>query len=151
MKRKQWVNILIGFPASGKTTYAEKLKSDDTVILSSDLIRKELYGDESIQGNPKEVFDILYDRMKVNLKDGKNIVIDATNICKRDRAEAIRIAKLYNCFVRAIEICTSIETCKKRNTNRERKVPDYVYNKMLIRYEAPTVEEGFDIIKCIRV
>ena len=53
--------ILCGIPGSGKTTYAKKYieNNANTIHLSSDAIRKELYGDESVQGNPGEVFFFL--------------------------------------------------------------------------------------------
>ena len=41
--------ILCGIPGSGKSTYAQSFEELGWVHLSSDLIRKELYGDESIQ------------------------------------------------------------------------------------------------------
>lgn len=80
--------ILIGLPASGKSTYAEKIKNDNTVVLSSDSIRKEIYGNESIQGNPKEIFDTLYSRMRSALSENKDVIVDATNINIRDRSLA---------------------------------------------------------------
>lgn len=50
--------ILCGSPGSGKTTYAEKYLSEhaNTVYLSSDQIRKEMWGNESIQGDNNEIF-----------------------------------------------------------------------------------------------
>jgi predicted kinase len=41
--------LLCGIPGSGKTTYAKTNAFKDDIILSSDSIRKEFYGDESIQ------------------------------------------------------------------------------------------------------
>ena len=39
--------LAIGLPASGKSTYLSKLK--DVNIVCGDMIRKEFFGDESIQ------------------------------------------------------------------------------------------------------
>ena len=50
------LTLLIGLPGSGKTTYAKNYAQkyiNDVVHLSSDKIRQELYGDETIQGNPE--------------------------------------------------------------------------------------------------
>ena len=39
--------LMIGLPASGKSTLAEQIaKSEDAEIVSSDNIRKELYGED---------------------------------------------------------------------------------------------------------
>ena len=138
--------ILIGLPASGKSTYAEEIKNDNTIVLSSDSIRKEIYGDESIQGNPKEIFDILYSRMRSALSENKDVIVDATNINIRDRSLAINIAKEFNSYIKAVVFTTSIEECKERNLKRERVVPDFVYDRMTSKFEEPTLEEGFDDI-----
>lgn len=143
------VTLLIGLPASGKSTYATgKIHSRYDVILSSDKIREELYGDESRQGRPEEVFSLLYKRMKEAIEnDAENIIIDATNINRKDRAKAIEIAKGGNHIVRAVVMDTPIAVCIRRNDARERKVPDFVFDRILRKYEEPTLSEGFDIIE----
>ena len=56
--------MLIGIPGSGKSTASQKLSEIyNAPIYSSDDIRKELYGDASVQDNPKKVFDILHKRI----------------------------------------------------------------------------------------
>lgn len=119
---------------------------DNRVILSSDKIREELFGDESIQGDPRLVFDLLDSRLSGNLADGKDIVIDATNICKRDRASYFEIAKFHNATVTGIVFDIPVVTCMERNKNRNRVVPDHVYIKMLEKYQDPTLDEGFTVI-----
>ena len=73
--------FLVGISGSGKSTiaqeYAEKFNAE---VFSSDKIRFELYGDESIQDNPQKVFQILHKRIKTALKQGKNAIYDATNL-----------------------------------------------------------------------
>ena len=48
--------VLCGLPGAGKSTYARQYVQEhsETKIMSSDSIRKELYGDESIQGGSTE-------------------------------------------------------------------------------------------------
>ncbi len=138
------VKLLVGFPGCGKSTYAKTLT--DFIVLSSDAIRAELYGSEDVQTNPKQVFGILYERYEKLLKEGKNVVLDATHIKKRDRKQAIEIAKKYNQDIEAIVFTVSVDVCKLRNAQRTRKVPDYVYDRMLGQFEMPTLEEGFSCI-----
>ena len=80
--------LLVGVPGSGKTTYAKRLvrETPNTTHVSSDAIRKELYGDESVQQNPRIVFEVMHKRTIEFLKAGANVVFDATNLTKRDRA-----------------------------------------------------------------
>lgn len=53
--------LMVGLPASGKSTYAQELAEEmRAVICSSDAIRKELFGDENSQDNNEEVFKLLH-------------------------------------------------------------------------------------------
>ena len=73
--------LLCGIPGSGKTTYVQRrIKQHGGVHLSSDLIRKELYGDESIQGNPSEVFSLMQSRAIEALNNGETIEVDENHI-----------------------------------------------------------------------
>lgn len=138
------LTLMIGYPGSGKSTFASVI--NDSIIISSDTIRKELYGDEAIQGDPSKVFDILYKKLDKELKSGTNVVLDATNICKKDRERAIKMAKNACRKVRAYVMDTPIAACVRRNDLRDRKVPDHVFDKMIKKYEEPTLSEGFDEI-----
>ena len=77
------VNFMIEIPGSGKSTYAKNNLSGE--FISSDEVRKELYGDISIQGDPEKVFAVVYSRLKKVLSDGKDIIFDATNINRHYR------------------------------------------------------------------
>lgn len=138
------VYVMVGFPASGKSTKAKQLSGE---VLSSDAIRAELYGSEEEQGNPKEVFDTLYHRMETLLAMRKSVVVDSTNINRWERSRAIELAKKWNARnIVCINMNTPISECKKRNQARERKVPDFVFERMLQKYESPSYDEGFNLI-----
>ena len=147
--------ILIGVPGSGKSTYAEELyqKSERGIALvSSDCIRKSLYGNESCQDNPKKVFTLAHKIIVDQLEHGFDVIFDATNIYANNRKDLI----LKVCFeirkpVRfvAIYFDTPIDECIKRQDYRNRKVPQKVIEKMARQIDKPTFEEGFDIIRTI--
>ena len=143
------VTILIGYPASGKTTYTKSVNDNDLVKLSSDDIREELYGDASDQTHNQEVFDELYSRMYDALSKGRDVLIDATSICRRERYQALKIAKKFNADTKAIIFKTPIAVCIRRNDNRDRKVPDEVFDYMIRKFENPSIEEGFTDISVI--
>ena len=140
--------LLVGIPGSGKTTYAHKYIEEHpgTVHLSSDKIRKELHGDESIQDNPCEVFAIMQKRAVAGLDFGYDVIYDATNMTRKDRAGIIaacpKFAKI-ECHI----IWAPIETCIERDATRERTVGKAVIDKMLKRFQAPYYDEGIDEIK----
>lgn len=142
--------ILCGIPGSGKTTYAQNyIKEHGGIHLSSDLIRKELYGDESIQGNPQEVFSLMQKRAIDTLNDGHDIVYDATNITRKDRSGIISLCPKFvqiECHI----VWAPIAACIERDASRERTVGKAVIDKMLKRFQPPFVDEGIDEIKIVR-
>lgn len=140
--------LLCGIPGSGKTTYAEKMKNSYTYHLSSDAIRKELYGDENIQGNPSDVFTLMQDRTIMLLNNGFDVIYDATNITRKDRASIIakcpRFAQI-ECHI----IWAPIETCIERDAARKRTVGKEVIDRMLKRFQPVFYDEGINEIKVI--
>lgn len=78
---------MVGLSASGKSTVGKQLvKENDCVIISSDSIRGEICeGGVIDQSKNEEVFKIFHQRIKDNLKAGKSVIADATNINMRSR------------------------------------------------------------------
>ena len=147
--------ILCGIPGAGKTVYSkEYIKTHSNIIhpniihLSSDQIRAELYGDESVQGNPGEVFSLMQKRAVAALNDGYDVLYDATNITRKDRASIIGVCPKFTkieCHI----IWAPIEECIKRDAERERTVGKEIIDRMLKRFQAPYYDEGIDEIKVI--
>ena len=142
--------LLVGIPGSGKTTYAnDYIKRHANIVhLSSDAIRKELYGDENTQGNPAEVFSLMQKRAIEALNDGHDVLYDATNITRKDRQGIISVCPKFakiECHI----IWAPIETCIERDSKRERTVGKEVIDRMLKRFQAPYYDEGIDVIKVI--
>lgn len=142
--------VLVGLPASGKSTYANTLAQiPNTIVLSSDKLRKELLGDESCQTNNQLVFDTLYSRAKQYLIDGYNVVIDATNINMKDRKRTLTHFQSLNIERIALVFATPIEVCYARDEKRERTVGKDVIDKFVQRFEIPMEYEGFNKIEII--
>ena len=142
--------LLCGIPGSGKTFYAERIKDSYSYIvhLSSDTIRKELYGDESIQGNPSEVFSLMQNRAIEFLNNGYDVIYDATNITRKDRASIIAKCPKF-ARIKCHIIWAPIEICIERDAARERTVGKEVIDRMLKRFQAPYYDEGIDEIKIV--
>lgn len=140
------VKILVGLPASGKSTYAGKYAQIGWRIISSDGIREELYGDASIQKKPNEIFAQMRERLETSLNNNENIIIDATNLTAKNRTFFLDVIKYYSYTVVAIVFNTPLEECKKRNDERDRKVPIEVIEHMAGKIELPSKDEGFEII-----
>lgn len=144
--------MLMGLPGSGKSTHAENYKKGwpNTVVVSSDAIREELYGDANDQTNPKAVFAIMLERSIAALKEGNDVIYDATNVVAKTRKQTlseIKKAVGANNFVsNLVFIACSISECKLRQGSRDRKVPDAVIDRMARKFEAPWYNEGWDQI-----
>jgi predicted kinase len=138
--------VLCGLPGSGKSTWASKHTSQDTLLFSSDDIREELWGDAAIQDNPKRVFELLYSRAKYAMKNGFSAIIDSTNLKAKDRKNLLKELKPYaeRCEIRIF--ATSLEECILRQEKRARKVPAEVIERMTRGKQEPSIEEGWDII-----
>ena len=80
----QTVYIMIGIPGAGKTTYA-KTKLAHAAYLGTDAIREELFGKELTLRGHKRVHQIMHERMLHYLEEGRDVVIDCTNITRKRR------------------------------------------------------------------
>jgi predicted kinase len=65
-------HLLIGPPASGKSTLAAVLaERTGAIVLSTDAIRAELYGDASVQGPWSEIEPLLHQRLRDSVAAGQ--------------------------------------------------------------------------------
>ena len=141
--------MLIGVPASGKTTAAEKLAAEyNAAVISTDRIRAALYGNESIQGNWSDIEAILYKDIKNAIKNKKNIILDATHYKKEYRAKIIKNFARYS-DISAYYFNYPFSVIYKRNKERARVVPFNVLTAMYkeLRTAPPLLTEGFKSIK----
>lgn len=140
--------MMIGIPASGKTSLAEQIaNSEGAEIVSSDNIRKELYGDESIQGDSNKVFKTVENRIINGLKNNKNMIYDATNINYKRRMAFLQKIRKLKIEKIAIMVATPYEQCLIRNSQRERQVPEEVIKRMYKNFYVPQYFEGWDYIQ----
>ena len=140
---------MIGISGSGKTSLAKEIANEkEAIILSSDSIREELYGDENIQGDPKEVFSILHSRAIDVLKMGFSIIYDATNLSLKNRNKFFNQLKEEGIKAEhhAIVMSKSVTMCLEDNKKRSRVVPDHVIKNQVKQFDMPFFEEGFKTI-----
>jgi predicted kinase len=142
-------HILIGLPGSGKSTLARRLaeRYAPASIISSDEIRKHLYGDEAIQGEAARVFRFARSNLLAAVRAGRNVIYDATNINPKFRRLTLR--ELRENGVRWIIgywLDVPLPICQERNRERHRVVPERVLDRMLaeLRRSPPSFHEGFD-------
>ena len=137
--------MMWGLPASGKSYFANKLLCD---VVSSDAIRRELYGSEEDQSHNHEVFNEVYRRVKKNLVMQRDVVLDATNLSKKRRVSFLKelpqdVKKVI------IVMATELDLIYKQNSQRGRVVPEAVIKRMIRTMSLPSVDEGWDCIRII--
>lgn len=119
--------VLIGIPASGKSTFAMDLlkKEDNWFRVSRDDIRMTMFGTEfnpHIEGFVSKIQNMLI--LKA-LKSDHNVVIDNCNVRESYRNDLYNLAKLDgNVMYEEMIFKTSLQECLERNKQRSRKVPE---------------------------
>ena len=143
--------ITVGLPGSGKSTYVKNfIKDKDIEYLSSDSLRAVYGKSEEDQTVTPLVFGHIKRKVDEFLKDGKNVLVDATSVNRKERSDYINTAKKYGAKVVAIVFKMDrqglIDRNKKRGEQGGRVVPDFVIDKMLNKFEEPSYSEGIDVL-----
>ena len=144
--------LMIGLPGSGKSTYVKnkydysRIFYKNTTILSSDEIRKQLYGDENDQTHNEEVFQYIKDTSVKKLEKGQRVIIDATNLTRKARQSITdyvdqKLSFYEYGFIKFIVVATPYYQCLENNRKRSRQVPENVIKRMYKQFEFPTYTE----------
>lgn len=149
-----YILMLVGPPLSGKTTFIRKYFTD-TEVISRDEILMEVYGSRNYSEafknvDQKKVDKTLRDRMTEYGKEGRNVLVDMTNLSPKTRkANLAYFSKDYYKVAVAFPILP-MEEYKRRNDYRNetenKYIPDSVLRSMISNYVVPTLDEGFDEI-----
>jgi predicted kinase len=139
--------LLVGIPASGKTTYAKQLATvTGSIVLSTDEIRKKLYGSENIQGNWKEIESELHKSIKRYIALKIPVIVDATHTKPEHRKPLLKLSShiKWSCYW----LDADLNECLERNQARTRTVPTHVIKAMhkQLKLTPPSITEGFDNI-----
>jgi predicted kinase len=155
MKLKEpFVIILSGPPLSGKTTFI-KTNFPDTEVISRDEIVMEVYGSRNYSEafknvDQNKVDKTLRDRMTEYGKEGRNVLIDMTNLSPKTRKSNLAyFGKDYYKVVVSFNILPMDEYKRRNNYRKETEnkyIPDGVLTTMISNYVVPTLDEGFNEI-----
>jgi predicted kinase len=125
-------HLLIGPPASGKTTLAGVLAElTGAVVLSTDRLRGELFGDAAVQGPWRDIEALLHQRIRESVAAGIPVIVDATH-ARRPWRLVITQALDLPVPVEWIGwwLYTPLSTCLQWNHTRTRLVPEPVIREM---------------------
>ncbi len=151
-------HLLIGQPASGKTTLAQALAplltgpgEAPALVLSTDVIRAEVFGDAAVQGPWVDIQQRLHQRIQEAVAAGTPVIIDATH-ARRPWRLAITQALPLPAPVEWIGwwLYTDLPTSLEWNSRRQRAVPVPVIQEMAAAladpHFGPCRAEGFAAI-----
>ena len=134
--------ILIGLPASGKSTFFRERFAGTHDHVSKDLLRNNR--------QPQRRQDQL---IAASLASGRSVVVDNTNPSVAARAPVIALARKHGAEVVGYFFVTEAGDALRRNRGREgrERVPDVAIFTARKRLEPPTLAEGFDRLFSVRM
>jgi predicted kinase len=135
---------MCGLPRAGKSSWIKKRKKN-CVVVSADEIRKEIFGHQFHQQANKFVFAIVETMASLLLKQGLNVIVDATHLTEAVRLPWLEIARLYNTKATIIWVYAdkdpekNLEICLERNklSIEGEQLPEIALKRMHTMFEEP--------------
>src|SRR5215216_3428197 len=134
--------ILIGLPASGKSTFFRERFAGTHDHVSKDLFRHN-------RAPQRRQEQLIAD----SLASGRSVVVDNTNPSVAVRAPLIALARKHGAAVSGYFFVTEAADALRRNRARQgrERVPDVAIFTVRKRLEPPAMSEGFDRLFTVRV
>jgi predicted kinase len=134
--------VFVGLQASGKSTFFRERFAETHQHVS-----KDLFPNNRNKNRRQEHL------LRASLSAGRCVVVDNTNPTLEDRRALIGLGGEYGARIVGYYFDASVRECLLRNEMREGKarVPDvaiYATAKMLV---VPSIDEGFDELRCVRL
>jgi len=146
------IYMLIGVPASGKSTWVEKYKDDALVISTDDLI------EEYAKSQSKTYNEVFKEQIKIATKiamehaeaafaSDQDVIWDQTNLTKKSRKSKLAMVPEHYCK-KAVFFATPPEEEWKRRLNSHpgKSIPQNILMGMVSGLEMPELDEGWHII-----
>src|SRR5580765_14672 len=134
--------ILIGLPASGKSTFFHERFAGTHDHVSKDLLQNN----RARQRRQEQL-------ISESLASGRSVVVDNTNPTVAVRAPIVAAARKYGAEVVGYVFVTDAADALRRNRAREgrERVPDVAIFTVRKRLEPPSMAEGFDRLFTVKM
>lgn len=149
--------IMCGPSGCGKTTYIENSDAlAHCIHVSRDEIRYSIIkDDDDYFSHEKEVFRVFISSIVELLKEGYDVVADATHLNEFSRRKLTQAIDIYTTDYKIIYVVfnVDVETCVARNAQRTGRanVPEDIVRSMCRNFRRPTKDEDERIIDIIEV
>jgi predicted kinase len=134
--------ILVGLPGAGKSTFAR------LNLASHDYVSKDAFAPSARDKQRRQDA-----ALRASLAAGRSVVVDNTNVTVHDRAAIIAVAREFGARVVVVYIEASTREAIARNEGRtgRAKVPKVAIFTCAKRLVPPSLGEGFDELRTVRV
>ena len=154
-ENKPTVTLMVGLPASGKSTYIKEnwgernILSRDALLMSIANISSKFPVDYSTAFrtvDQKEVDKLHEEELRIRLKSKISFVIDRTNLTHKGRMKFINRARQAGFSIKIIVFLVDMQTIIDRNAQRtffeNKDIPIEVIKKMMKNFNIPFANEG---------
>lgn len=131
--REPVATVMCGVPGAGKTFHVQALKANNKhlAIINGDDIRASIFGDAAHPGNWGEIWGEIESAVADAAGQCRDVVVDGTHCRKEYREETLSLLKSFGYFqVELVVLDVSLSKALRQNSQRERKVPEYVIEQM---------------------
>lgn len=141
------LGIMMGFPRSGKTTYAMRYLSgrqieDRFTRVSPDDIRLAIHGRAWVAEAEPMVWAMTEIFVRSLLRGDSDVLVDATNLTSSSRRAWFKLAKEFSLPLDIYWMPTNIDVCRERNAG-EGAVPADLFEHMRQTFTMPHEVEGW--------
>ena len=146
------IYMLIGVPASGKSTWVEQNKGNALVISTDNLI--EAYAanlgktyNEVFKEQIKIATKIALEHAEAAFAADQDVIWDQTNITKKSRASKLAmVPKHYHKTAVFFATPPEEEWQRRLNSRQGKSIPPHILDSMVEMLEMPELDEGWHII-----
>jgi predicted kinase len=138
------MTLMSGLTAAGKDPWIATHGGDEPVIPLDDLRRRERVSPTDRAGQSRIVVQA-QEQARVFLRAGQDFTWNATNVTQETRARLISLAASYSARVRIVAVERDPSSLRAANSQRPTPVPEAVVDRLLRRWEPPTLVEAHQL------